>query len=114
MGNGATLVNSGSIWKKLVTDAKERGCFYNAEDDKSLSKAIVDALVNVNSLLFRNARWKVCILNTTVYFLPMGAWKVGRIVFYFSLLPTSVKFGFEASKFVSLCLDFQPRTIFQS
>lgn len=60
LGNGATLVNSYSIWKKLVTDAKERGCFYNAEDDKSLSKAIVDALVNVNSLLFRNARWKFC------------------------------------------------------
>ncbi|KAI5591251.1 hypothetical protein POPTR_004G077650v4 [Populus trichocarpa] len=69
LGNGATLVNSGSIWKKLVTDAKERGCFYNADEDKSLSKAIMDALLeldqlddllNVNFLLFRNARWKFC------------------------------------------------------
>jgi senataxin len=70
LGNGATLVNSDSIWKKLVTDAKERGCFYNAEEGKSLSKAItddflesdqLDALLNVNSPLFRNARWKVCV-----------------------------------------------------
>ncbi|XP_052307958.1 uncharacterized protein LOC18097562 isoform X3 [Populus trichocarpa] len=67
LGNGATLVNSDTIWKKLVTDAKERGCFYNADEDKSLSKAIMDALLeldqldyllNANFLLFRNARWK--------------------------------------------------------
>ncbi|KAI9379757.1 hypothetical protein POPTR_017G140501v4 [Populus trichocarpa] len=72
LGNGATLVNSDSIWKKLVTDAKERGCFYNAEEGKSLSKAItddflesdqLDALLNVNSPLFRNARWKFCFSN---------------------------------------------------
>ncbi|KAJ7000259.1 hypothetical protein NC653_010898 [Populus alba x Populus x berolinensis] len=69
LGNGATLVNSDSIWKKLVNDAKERGCFYNADEDKSLSKAIMDALLeldqlddllNANFLLFRNARWKFC------------------------------------------------------
>ncbi|KAJ6290834.1 hypothetical protein OIU78_026562 [Salix suchowensis] len=72
LGNGSTLVNSDSIWKNLVTDAKERGCFYNAEEDTSLSKAIMDALfetgqfdalLNVNSLLFRNARWKFCFSN---------------------------------------------------
>ncbi|XP_052304624.1 uncharacterized protein LOC18106539 isoform X1 [Populus trichocarpa] len=72
LGNGATLVNSDSIWKKLVTDAKERGCFYNVEEDKGLSKAItdaflesdqLDALLNVNSPLFRNARWKFCFSN---------------------------------------------------
>ncbi|XP_011048852.1 PREDICTED: uncharacterized protein LOC105142765 isoform X1 [Populus euphratica] len=72
LGNGATLVNSGSIWKKLVTDAKERGCFYNADEDKSLSKAIMDALLELDQLddllngnfrLFRNARWKLCFSN---------------------------------------------------
>ncbi|CAK7338867.1 unnamed protein product [Dovyalis caffra] len=69
LGNGTTLLNSDSIWTKLVTDAKRRGCFYNADEDKSLSKAIMDALLeldqidavlNVNSPLFRNARWKFC------------------------------------------------------
>ncbi|KAJ6766750.1 DNA2/NAM7 HELICASE FAMILY [Salix purpurea] len=72
LGNGATLVNSHTIWKKLVTDAKKRRCFYNADEDTSLSKAMMDAslelgqlddLFNANSLLFRNARWKFCFSN---------------------------------------------------
>ncbi|KAJ6707316.1 P-LOOP CONTAINING NUCLEOSIDE TRIPHOSPHATE HYDROLASES SUPERFAMILY PROTEIN [Salix viminalis] len=72
LGNGATLVNSHTIWKKLVTDAKNRRCFYNADEDTSLSKAMMDAslelgqlddLFNANFLLFRNARWKFCFSN---------------------------------------------------
>ncbi|KAF9664169.1 hypothetical protein SADUNF_Sadunf17G0128300 [Salix dunnii] len=82
LGNGSTLVNSNSIWKKLVTDAKERGCFYNAEEDTSLSKAIMDALfetgqfdalLNVNSQLFRNARWKfLLLLSQSEYYSPQS------------------------------------------
>lgn len=76
LGNGATLVNCDSIWKKLVNDAKERECFYNADEDKPLAKAIMDALVvldqldallNMDSLLFRNARGKVW-----GFFLPLN------------------------------------------
>ncbi|KAJ6396570.1 hypothetical protein OIU77_021576 [Salix suchowensis] len=72
LGNGATLVNSHTIWKKLVTDAKKRRCFYNADEDTSLSKVMMDAslelgqldeLFNANSLLFSNARWKFCFSN---------------------------------------------------
>lgn len=68
-GNEATLRNSGSVWKKLITDAKIRGCIYNAQEDKRLAKAIIAALVdidqldislNIDSLLFEEARWKVC------------------------------------------------------
>ena len=68
MGNGETLGKSGSIWKKLVLDAKERNCFHNADEDKNLALAIAAALVqlnqihlipNLDSLLFREARWKV-------------------------------------------------------
>ncbi|KAI4299682.1 hypothetical protein L6164_033116 [Bauhinia variegata] len=40
LGNAATLVNSGSVWEKLVADAKNRGCFHNADDDKNLARAI--------------------------------------------------------------------------
>ncbi|XP_058098074.1 helicase sen1-like isoform X1 [Magnolia sinica] len=40
LGNGQTLINSGSIWKRIVLDAKHRGCFFNAKDDRSLAKAI--------------------------------------------------------------------------
>lgn len=68
MGNGATLYQSGSVWKELVIDAKKRGCFYDADEDKSLAQALVatvvendqmNILLNKDSVLFRKARWKV-------------------------------------------------------
>lgn len=71
MGSGTTLGNSGSVWKKLIIDAKERCCFHNAEEDKNLANAIVatllernqtNVLVNADSLLFRNAKWKVLLI----------------------------------------------------
>lgn len=73
LGNEATLVNSRSVWKKLVIDAKDRGCFYNANEDKNLDKAIkgallelgqIDTLFNMDSLLFKEAKWKVCLVST--------------------------------------------------
>ncbi|KAL3838762.1 hypothetical protein ACJIZ3_023353 [Penstemon smallii] len=64
LGNGATLLNSGCVWEKLVRDAKSRGCFYNASDDKSLALAISNAkmisLFNMDSILFKTSKWKVC------------------------------------------------------
>ncbi|XP_021647252.2 uncharacterized protein LOC110640303 isoform X2 [Hevea brasiliensis] len=68
LGNESTLSKSGSIWRKLVSDAKERGCFYNANEDKRLAQSIIAALLELNKLdtllqmdsdLFRMARWKV-------------------------------------------------------
>ncbi|PSS21431.1 Helicase MAGATAMA 3 [Actinidia chinensis var. chinensis] len=68
LGNGSTLKNSGSVWRKLVVDAKARGCFHNVDEDRDLALAIVAALVDVDqldiqlhidSLLFSGARWKV-------------------------------------------------------
>ncbi|EHA8591527.1 helicase SEN1 [Cocos nucifera] len=44
LGNGHTLLNSGSIWEKLVCDARDRGCFFNATEDKAIANAITDAL----------------------------------------------------------------------
>lgn len=38
------MINSESVWKELVVDAKLRGCFYNAEENKDLDKAITIAL----------------------------------------------------------------------
>jgi senataxin len=63
-----TLQKSGSVWKKLVLDAKERGCFYESDEDKSLAQAItvalvelgeLDILLNNDSLLFKEAKWQV-------------------------------------------------------
>jgi senataxin len=68
LGDGVTLLKSGSVWKKLVLDAKKRGCFYEAIKDKSLAQAItaalvelgeLDTLLNNDSLLFKEAKWKV-------------------------------------------------------
>ena len=68
LGNERTLVNSGSIWETLVLDAKNRQCFFYADEDKDLAKAILDVkkefeqfddLLNPNSILFKSARWKV-------------------------------------------------------
>jgi hypothetical protein len=68
LGNERTLCNSKSVWEALVLDAKNRQCFFNADEDKDLTKAIVDVkneleqfddLLNGVSILFRSARWKV-------------------------------------------------------
>ncbi|XP_038877003.1 uncharacterized protein LOC120069339 isoform X2 [Benincasa hispida] len=68
LGNDKTLSNSEASWAHLVCDAKDRGCFFNADDDENLAKAIVDVkkefdqlddLLKGDSILFRNARWKV-------------------------------------------------------
>ncbi|KAB1205203.1 hypothetical protein CJ030_MR7G021969 [Morella rubra] len=67
LGNESTLANSDSVWEALVLDAKNRQCFFNADEDKDLHKAIFyvkkaldqfDDLLNSDSILFRNARWK--------------------------------------------------------
>ncbi|KAG6656861.1 uncharacterized protein LOC122308314 [Carya illinoinensis] len=68
LGDEFTLLHSGSVWKKLVLDAKERDCFHRADEDKSLAQAIVaslvelgqfDTLLHSDTLLFREATWKV-------------------------------------------------------
>ncbi|XP_050382841.1 uncharacterized protein LOC126799635 isoform X3 [Argentina anserina] len=69
LGNASTLNASDSVWKKLVLDAKKRNCFYNADEDSNLAQAIttallkleqVHSLLNIDSMLFKNAIWKVC------------------------------------------------------
>ncbi|XVE91910.1 hypothetical protein REPUB_Repub01dG0052000 [Reevesia pubescens] len=72
LGNGRTLAKRGSVWEALVHDAKARHCFFNAEEDKELAKAILDTkknidqlddLLNGDNILFKNAKWKVCNLH---------------------------------------------------
>lgn len=54
--------------EKIVIDAKARGRFYNADEGQSLALAISSALIelekltnklNMHSLLFKDAKWKV-------------------------------------------------------
>ncbi|GMI87573.1 hypothetical protein HRI_002426600, partial [Hibiscus trionum] len=68
LGDGKTLAERESVWQALVLDAKSRNCFFDADEDKGLAKAIfhakkefdqLDDLLNQDSVLFKNARWKV-------------------------------------------------------
>uniref|UniRef100_A0A0E0DHM4 UvrD-like helicase ATP-binding domain-containing protein n=1 Tax=Oryza meridionalis TaxID=40149 RepID=A0A0E0DHM4_9ORYZ len=76
VGNGTTLSNSRSVWQKVVNDAKHRGCFFEASEDKHLSNAIVNAvielddaenLVKMNSLQISNPRFQCQCVAAVVY-----------------------------------------------
>ncbi|XP_028199642.1 probable helicase MAGATAMA 3 [Glycine soja] len=53
IGNATTLVNSDSVWRKVVLDAKTRDCFYNAEDDRKLALAIELELLEESESRFK-------------------------------------------------------------
>ncbi|KAF3662538.1 hypothetical protein FXO38_11111 [Capsicum annuum] len=66
--NGSTLVNSGSIWKNLVVDAKARGCYFDVTDNNRLNQAILNTTIELDKLktllrtdspIFESAQWKV-------------------------------------------------------
>ncbi|KAI3972839.1 hypothetical protein MKX01_019497 [Papaver californicum] len=68
LGDERTLLNSETCWSSLVNDSKVRRCFFRADEDKEIAKAILEAkkelsqlddLLNGDSLLFKSARWKV-------------------------------------------------------
>ncbi|GAB4837646.1 hypothetical protein Ancab_002496 [Ancistrocladus abbreviatus] len=50
LGSGTTLINSGSVWKDLVENAKARGCYHDADEDDKLARAITDALIQTDQL----------------------------------------------------------------
>ncbi|CAK8538106.1 unnamed protein product [Lathyrus sativus] len=50
LGNSNTLIDSYSIWRKIVIDAKRRDCFHNADEDQKLDQAIEEALFEVKLL----------------------------------------------------------------
>ncbi|XP_058744792.1 helicase SEN1-like [Vicia villosa] len=58
LGNESTLINSDSVWRNIVVDAKKRGCFHNAEEDKKLGQAIEDVLFDLQLLEKSESRFK--------------------------------------------------------
>ncbi|XP_051193272.1 uncharacterized protein [Lolium perenne] len=50
VGNATTLVSSKTVWRKIVADAKERGCFFSANDDQDLSGAIIKAVIELDEV----------------------------------------------------------------
>ncbi|XP_042013425.1 uncharacterized protein LOC121761816 isoform X2 [Salvia splendens] len=68
LGNERTLCKSDSVWEEIVSDAKNRRCFFNADDDSDIGKTIIDVkkeldqlddLLSEESTLFENLRWQV-------------------------------------------------------
>jgi senataxin len=39
-----TLSNSKSVWQKIVNDARDRGCYFDASEDEDLSNAVIKAV----------------------------------------------------------------------
>ncbi|MCL7049750.1 hypothetical protein MKW94_019596, partial [Papaver nudicaule] len=67
LGNDKKLCKIGSFWEDLIHDAKQRQCFFNADEDEELVKAMIkakkelnqlDNLLSEDSMLFKNALWK--------------------------------------------------------
>ena len=42
------MSNSKSVWQKIVKDARDRGCYFEASDDKDLSNAVVTAIIELD------------------------------------------------------------------
>ncbi|XP_042028915.1 uncharacterized protein LOC121775899 [Salvia splendens] len=68
LGNERTLCKSDSVWEQIVSDAKNRRCFFNAADDSDIGKTIIDVkkeldqlddLLSGESTLFENLKWQV-------------------------------------------------------
>uniref|UniRef100_A0A0A0K9F2 DNA2/NAM7 helicase-like C-terminal domain-containing protein n=1 Tax=Cucumis sativus TaxID=3659 RepID=A0A0A0K9F2_CUCSA len=47
LGNFNTLSKSDSVWEDLVFDAKNRGCFFNAKEDKDLANVMSSCKMDI-------------------------------------------------------------------
>ncbi|MCL7034766.1 hypothetical protein MKW94_002820, partial [Papaver nudicaule] len=68
LGNDKKLCKIGSFWENSIHDAKQRQCFFNADENDELLKAMIkankeldqlDNLLGEDSMLFKSALWKV-------------------------------------------------------
>ncbi|KAF7010307.1 hypothetical protein CFC21_024728 [Triticum aestivum] len=48
VGNGTTLSNSKSVWQNIVKDAQDRDCYFDADEDKDLSNAVIKAVIELD------------------------------------------------------------------
>lgn len=70
------------MWEELIHDAKVRGCFFNADENKALENVILEVKKELNeledfltgdSILFKSSRWKVCWVLLVVYLLFLSS-----------------------------------------
>ncbi|PVH66793.1 hypothetical protein PAHAL_1G350000 [Panicum hallii] len=50
LGDAKTLASGKTIWRQIVADAKDRGRFFEAKDDKDLSDAVIKAAIDLDEV----------------------------------------------------------------
>ncbi|GKB78324.1 UvrD-like helicase, ATP-binding domain, P-loop containing nucleoside triphosphate hydrolase [Tanacetum coccineum] len=84
LGNERTLSNSESIWKELVSDTRNRHCLFDTDADEYLRMTIIEAkkelqqlddLVNGDSVLFKQAKWKKIVWKADRFSLEEAGFK---------------------------------------
>ncbi|CAH8387863.1 unnamed protein product [Eruca vesicaria subsp. sativa] len=76
LGNEATMMNSKSVWRYLIQDARKRDCFHNAEEDESLAHALTDTAKVEFIQLNDKSRWKVMDEHCFVLFLGFCSFRL--------------------------------------
>lgn len=42
------MSNSKSVWQKIIKDAQDRSCYFDANDDKDLSNTVIKAIIELD------------------------------------------------------------------
>ncbi|KAJ0433421.1 putative TPR and ankyrin repeat-containing protein [Helianthus annuus] len=91
LGDESMHLKGAFIWKSLILEAKARGCFFQADENKDLAKVIVevkkdlhqlDKLLSGESTLFQNTTWKV--LFSSMFGASLSkieSWETKKLVF---------------------------------
>ncbi|KAE8768194.1 hypothetical protein D1007_60351 [Hordeum vulgare] len=66
VGNGTTLSNSKSVWQKIVKDAQDRDCYFDADEDKDLSNAVIKAVIELGDDDNGNVGVKLAVLGVGI------------------------------------------------
>jgi len=48
VGNGTTLSSNNTVWQKMIKNARDRGLFFDVNDDKDLSNAVAKAVIELD------------------------------------------------------------------
>ncbi|KAK1380720.1 P-loop containing nucleoside triphosphate hydrolases superfamily protein [Heracleum sosnowskyi] len=90
LGNEKALSNSDSIWEELILDAKDRQCFFNADEVNDLQTVILevkknqdqpDGTYNLDETLLRNTTCKVSFLLIVEFPVSSCDARIGFLLF---------------------------------
>ena len=77
LGDERTLTKRQTVWRDIVLDAKNRMCFFNADSNYDLAKAITEAKKKLGhfddmlkadpDLHLKSPKWKVILFTIYIY-----------------------------------------------